>query len=145
MTAFMPDIDELVQLITHRLRFFLPFTVHHGDFHNILISIIFSLIIATILIPFGIRFLDGLICSAIGIAAHFFEDALVYKIGYAFLWPLTTQEFGLGILSENRNFFGIANDITLAIGIILFIGAIYVRTRVEGRLWWKIFLRGGTG
>jgi hypothetical protein len=141
--AFVPDIDGFVHFILHILRFSLPFNVHHGDFHNIMILIIFSLIIATILTPFGIRFFDGLICSAIGFAAHLFEDALVYKIGYAFFWPITTEVFGIGILSEDRNFFGIANNFTLALGIILLIGVIYLRTRVQGIQWWRQFLNSG--
>jgi hypothetical protein len=53
----------------------------------------------------GIRFIDGFICSAIGIAAHFFEDGLVEKPAYAFLWPLTTQNLGIGIMNVTPHIF----------------------------------------
>ena len=69
-------------------------TIQHGDLHNILLLIGFSVLFATVLHLFGIRFTDALICSAVGIAAHFIEDALVYHPAYAFLWPITTQTFG---------------------------------------------------
>jgi hypothetical protein len=120
-----------------------PVAIHHGDFHNMLLLIVFSLLFAVILYRFGIRFFDGLICSAIGIAAHFFEDALVFKPAYAFLWPITTQQFGIGIITATPNIFGIANSTVLLIAILLLAGAVLLRTLVEGTGWWRVFFQGG--
>jgi membrane-bound metal-dependent hydrolase YbcI (DUF457 family) len=141
--AFVPDVDLVLEKMHVLTRFGYPVIIHHGDLHNIFVLMVFSLLFAVILRWFGIRFIDGLICSAIGIAAHFFEDALVYQPAYAFLWPITTQVFGIGIIQETRNIFGIASSTVLLIGIILLIGAVLVRTLIEGRGWWRVFLHGG--
>jgi len=141
--AFVPDIDVVLQGFHRLTRRVFTVTIQHGDLHNILLLIGFSVLFAMVLHLFGIRFTDGLICSAVGIAAHFIEDALVYNPAYAFLWPITTQTFGIGIMEETRNIFWIANSTVLLIGMILFSGAVLLRTFIEGRGWWQVFLKGG--
>jgi len=142
--AFVPDIDSILERSPATLpRIIVPGTIHHGDMHTILALIVFSLLIAAVLQWFGIRLIDGLVCSAIGIAAHFFEDALVYNPSYTFLWPITSRAFEIGILEGPRNLFGIANSSVVLIGICLLLLAVLVRTRVEGTGWWRVFLRGG--
>jgi membrane-bound metal-dependent hydrolase YbcI (DUF457 family) len=142
--AFVPDIDSILERSPEALpRIIVPGTIHHGDLHTILALIIFSLLIAKVLQWFNIRFIDGLICSAIGLAAPLFEDALVYNPSYPFLWPITSHVFSTGILEGPRNLFGIANSTVVFIGIILIVCAVLVRTLVEGPGWWRVFLRGG--
>jgi hypothetical protein len=141
--AFIPDIDFALERIHVWTRLDVPFEIHHGDLHNVLFLIVFSLVIAGILRYAGIRFVDGLICSAIGIAAHFFADLLVFDPAYAFLWPFTSTIFSLGILKGPLNFFGIANDTVLIIGMFLLGAALLVRTLIEGTGWWRVFFRGG--
>jgi len=141
--AFIPDIDFALERIQGRIWLDFPFEIHHGDLHNVLFLIVFSLLFAGVLRYFGIRFIDGLICSAIGIAAHFCEDLLVFNPAYAFLWPFTSKIVSWGILKGHLNFFWIANDTVLLVGILLLAGAVLVRTLVEGRGWWRVFLRGG--
>jgi membrane-bound metal-dependent hydrolase YbcI (DUF457 family) len=141
--AFIPDIDYALELIQKWAWLESPLRIHHGNLHNILFLLVFSLLLAGVLRYFGIRFIDGLICSAIGIAAHFFEDILVLNPAYAFLWPFSTKIFGLGIMDKTRNLFWIANDTVLLIGIILLAGAVLVRTLVEGTGWWRVFILGG--
>jgi len=141
--AFVPDIDVILQRMHMLTRIGFPLVIRHGDLHNILLLIVFSLLLAACLVFFGIRFIDGLICSAIGIAVHFFEDILVLNPAYAFLWPYSTKIFGLGIMDKTRNLFGIANSTVLLAGIILLAGAVLLRTLIEGTDWWRVFLRGG--
>jgi membrane-bound metal-dependent hydrolase YbcI (DUF457 family) len=141
--AFIPDIDYALELIQKWAWLESPLRIHHGNLHNVLFLIVFSFMFAGVLRYFGIRFIDGLICSAIGIAAHFCEDLLVFNPAYAFLWPYSPKIFGLGILENTRNLFWIANDTVLLIGLILLAGAVLVRTLVEGTGWWRVFLRGG--
>jgi hypothetical protein len=142
--AFVPDIDAILERSPAALpRIFVPGTIHHGDMHTILLLMVCSLLIAAVLQWFGIRFIDGLLCSAIGIAAHFFEDALVYNPSYTFLWPITSYAFRIGILEGPRNLFGVANSSVVLIGIILLVLAVLVRTLVEGTDWWRLFLQGG--
>jgi membrane-bound metal-dependent hydrolase YbcI (DUF457 family) len=142
VVAFVPDIDLTLQTLHELIQRTFPFTIHHGDFHNILFLIVFSLILAAVLCQFGVRFIDGFICSSIGIAAHFLEDALVFKPAYAFLWPFTSHIFGIGIMTETPDFFGIANSIVMLIGIILLTVAVLVRTHVEGRKWLGNYFSG---
>ena len=141
--AFVPDIDVILQRMHMLTRIGFPLVIRHGNLHNILLLIVFSLLLAAFLVFFGIRFIDGLICSAIGIAAHMFEDALVFNPAYAFLWPITSQKFGIGIMQETRDIFGIASSTVLLIGIILLAGSVLLRTFIEGTGWWRMFLHGG--
>ena len=98
----------------------------HGGFHNIAIMVIFGVIMAFLLHPLGIKFIEAFVYSVIGFGAHLFEDALVYRVGYRFLWPFSSKVMGLGILTQIqseeyyiRNFFGIANTGVLIIGLML--------------------------
>jgi membrane-bound metal-dependent hydrolase YbcI (DUF457 family) len=141
--AFIPDIDFALEKIQQWTRLDVPFEIHHGNLHNVLFLIIFSVLFAGILRYFGFRFIDMLICSVIGTAAHFFEDLLVFDPAYAFLWPFTSKIFSGGILQGSLNVFGIANSTVLLVGIILLYGALILRTRIEGTGWWRVFLQGG--
>jgi hypothetical protein len=145
LCAWAPDIDLLVNPVLNRLGFTLLYNGHritHGDFHNIAMMVIFGILMAFLLHPFGIKFFDGFFFSVIGFGAHLFEDALVYKVGYPFLWPLTSKVLGLGLLTEMqseefyiRNFFGIANTGVLITGLIFLSAAIIIRTYFEGKTW----------
>jgi hypothetical protein len=83
----------------------------------------FSLVIAAAASVIRISTWDAFVCAAIGIGAHFFEDALIADPAYRFFWPVSLQKFGIGILYETRNIFGIANSEVLLIGILLLSGA----------------------
>ena len=141
--AFVPDIDLLLQMMHESPSLDYRIIVQHGGFHNILMLVVFSLLIAAALSYLGFRFIDGLICSGIGIAAHLFEDALISPSAYAFLWPFTSKVYGIGIMREVPNVFGIANSTVLLVGFVLLAIALVVRTVVEGTGWEKVFLRGG--
>ena len=140
--AFVPDIDIGFQALGKIPGITLPFIVQHGDFHNILILIFFSIIIALAASAINMRTLDAFVCAAIGIGAHLFEDALIDNPAYRFFWPLSSQKFGIGILTETPDLV-IANSEVLLIGLLLLFGVIYLRTLIEGKEWWKIFLQGG--
>jgi hypothetical protein len=75
-----------------------------------------------------------------------FEDAFTYKPAYAILWPISTQKSGIGIMKETLTLFGIDGSTVLAVGMTLLIGALLVRTHVEGTVgWWRVFFKRGTG
>ena len=141
--AFVPDIDLGLQALSEIPGITLPFTVLHGDFHNIMALIFFSLIIAAAAYAIGMWFSDAFVCAVLGIAAHFFEDTLIADPAYSFFWPFSLEKFGIGIFTETPDILGIANSEVLLIGIIFLAGALCVRTLVEGRGWWKVFLQGG--
>jgi hypothetical protein len=140
--AFLPDLDEIGRTALAKNGLF-PVMIHHGDFHTLGNLLIISLVFSFLLHLAGIRYLDGFTCTAIGLGAHFFEDALVANPAYAFFWPLSSQKFGIGILPETGNFFGIADSTLLVTGLVFFILACALRTYIEGKGWTRTFLRLG--
>jgi hypothetical protein len=150
LCAWIPDIDLIANGVLNRVGFTLLFEGHritHGVFHNIAIMVIFGILMAFLLHPFGIRFFDAFFFAVVGFGAHLFEDALVYKEGYPFLWPLSSKILGLGLLpniltEENyvRNFYGIANTEVLIIGVVVLLVAIIIRTSVEGSTWIRWYM-----
>ena len=98
LCAWIPDIDLIANGVLNRFGFTLLFEGHkitHGVFHNITIMVIFGILMAFLLNPFGIRFFDAFFFSVIGFGAHLFEDALVYKVGYPYLWPFSPKIWDL--------------------------------------------------
>ena len=90
---------------------------------------------------------DALFFSLLGFGAHLFEDALVFKVGYPYLWPFSSQKLGIGliptIVSEEtyiRDFLGIANTDVLIIGVVFFLLAILIRTWYEGFSWIRWYM-----
>jgi membrane-bound metal-dependent hydrolase YbcI (DUF457 family) len=141
--AFVPDIDLGLQELSVIPGITLPFMVRHGDFHNILALIFFSVVIAAAASTARMWFSDAFVCAVIGIAAHFFEDALIADPAYRFFWPFSLQRYGIGIFTETPDVLGIANSEVLLFGFILLSVALCIRTLVEGKGWWKVFLQGG--
>lgn len=140
--AFVPDIDLGLQEFGKIPGITLPFVFLHGDFHNFWALIFFSLVVAVAASLIRMRMLDAFVCAAIGIGAHFFEDAMIANPAYAFFWPLSSQKFGIGVFTETHDLI-IANSEVLLVGLLVLIVAISIRTLVEGRGWWKVFLKGG--
>jgi hypothetical protein len=150
LVAFVPDIDFIANRVLTTFGFTLLFEGHritHGVFHNIAIMVIFGILMALLLHPFGIRFFDALFFTIIGFGAHLFEDALVYKVGYPYLWPFSSEDLGIGLLpniisEENyfRNFFGIASTEVLIVGVVFLLVALIIRTYVEGSTWIRWYM-----
>jgi len=151
--AWIPDFDMIAEKSLHKFGFEVLFegqTIHHGTFHTIAAMVIFSIFMAFLLHPFGIRFFDSLFFATVGFGAHLFEDALVYKVGYMFLWPISTKIVGLGLLPNMMNeeyyikdFFRVANTDVVIIGIAILIVAIIIRTYVEGPSWIRWYMPDG--
>ncbi len=150
LCAWIPDIDLIANRVLTSFGFTLLFEGHrisHGVFHNIAIMVLFGVLAAFLLHPFGIRFFDAFFFAVVGFGAHLFEDALVYKVGYPYLWPFSSEELGIGLLpnvlsEENyfRDFFGIANTEVLLIGIACLLVAILIRTWREGPSWVRWYM-----
>lgn len=138
----IPILNNFGFTLFHRLYYIL-----NPALHTIAMMIIFGIIVACLLHPFGIRFFDALFFSLIGFGAHLFEDALVYKVGYPYLWPFSSEDLGIGliptILSEDnyfRGFLGIANTDVLIIGVVFFLVATGIRTWYEGTSWIRWYM-----
>jgi hypothetical protein len=150
LCTYLPDLDKVIGRVIDHAGFTLLFQGHpiqHGAFHTIAMMVVFGIIVAFLLHPFGIRFFDGLLFAMIGVGAHLFEDALVYPSNYMYLWPIYPEKTGLAWLpmglneeSYSSNFFHLANTEVLVIGIILVIIAAAVRTYVEGYGWIRWYM-----
>lgn len=153
LVTYVPDLDKIAHFILYDFGILLLYqghTIHHGTFHTIAAMLIFGVIIAFLLHPFGIRFFDAFLFTIIGIGAHLFEDALVYPANYMYLWPLSDDKIGLAWLSSGlseesytSNFFHIANTEVLLIGLAFLAAAVLIRTRVEGPGWIRWYMPEG--
>lgn len=150
LVAYAPDIDTVADPLLQGMGFsvrFMGHPIHHGSFHTLAALLIFTVVFAFVVHPFGIRFSDALLFSAIGFGAHLFEDALVYPAHAMYFWPLLAEKTGLGWLSVttseeayNADFFHIANSNVLIVGIVFLLIAILVRTRFEGPAWIRWYM-----
>ena len=98
--------------------------IRHGYFHNVAVMLAYAVIVALLLHPVGVRLVDSFFFAAAGFGAHLFEDALVYKGGYAFFWPLSLQHYGIGAFEYTRDWYGVANTEVLVVGVIALLGAL---------------------
>ena len=152
LCTYIPDLDKIGDRLLNSIGFTVLFeghTIHHGTFHTVAAMLIFAVIIAFLLHPFGIRFFDAMIFTIIGFGANLFEDALVYPSNYMYLWPFSREKLGLALLpvggsEENytANFFHLANTEVLFIGLVFLVITILVRTWVEGPGWIRWYLPG---
>jgi len=124
----VPDLDFVVNRIMRFFHLSSPFILNHGDFHNIISLIFFSLVASLILHKYSkMHFGDALLCAMIGFSCHLIEDFVVYTDWYGYFYPWTLREYGVAILPETRNFYGIADTKILSLGIILVCIAILIR------------------
>jgi len=136
--AYLPDLDLFTEIALNKLGItLLVFGRHisHGAFHNIAFMFFFAILISLLLQTTGIKFRDSFIFSCIGFGAHLFEDALVYNPAYNFLWPVSNQNFGIGIVEYTNDWYGIANTEVLVVGLIAVIFCGSIRTVYEGKGW----------
>ena len=120
----VPDTDFIFQTLLLKVK--APYIIYHGDFHNILIMMSFSLVVGWIVSNYGITFRDGFICSCLGMCAHYVEDYVAYPPAYAYFYPFSTVEFGIDLIPETRNLI-VAGAEVMAIGVVLLAGAIIIR------------------
>lgn len=153
LCAFIPDLDKIADTLLRLFGFTVLFQgdrIHHGTFHTIAMMVIFGVMAAYFLHPFGIKFVDSLFFSIIGFGAHLLEDALVYPSGYMYLWPLISHRTGLGVLpgilseeSYQADILGIANREVLLIGLFLLIIVLIIRTSADGPAWIRFYMPDG--
>jgi len=137
-SSYAPDADMLAGSVLKHLGITLLVngsTISHGDFHNIAVLLIYAGGAALLLHPLGFRLADSFLFAGAGFAAHLLEDALVASPAYAFLWPLSSQSFGLGLFSYDPNFYYIADWEVLLVGVVFLELCFIIRTAYEGRGW----------
>jgi len=135
MTIF-PDTDLIISRIMTACNLSYPVIINHGDFHNLISLMFFSLVAALILSRYGMKFTDVFICSAIGFIAHFLEDWFVYLDCYSFFYPWSLRVYGLAIIPETGDLLGLAGVRVLLFGVVLLALAVGVRMYFDGK--WTI-------
>jgi hypothetical protein len=104
-SAYVPDIDMIVDAVLKKIGVTVLVygsPISHGNFHNIAVLLVYAVSVALLLHPIGIKLKDAFFFASIGFAAHMFEDALIASLAYPFLWPVSTQRFGIGIFNYSR-------------------------------------------
>jgi hypothetical protein len=139
-SAYVPDLDIVADGLLQRIG--ITVMVHgspirHGNFHNAAVMLAYAVFAALLLHPAGVRLVDSFFFAAAGFGAHLFEDALVYKGGYAFFWPLSNQHYGIGAFEYTRDWYGVANAEVLIVGVIALAGALV--------FWWVCEKKGWKG
>jgi len=143
-SAFAPDLDILAGYIFKQFDIGVLINgipLRHGNFHNIAVLFIFAGAVGLLLKLIGMKFKVSFMFAAIGFGAHIFEDVLVYNPGYAFLWPLSSHVFGIGIVDYKPDFYGIANTEVLIAGVIALLLCVTIRLFYEGNCGSKRFLK----
>ena len=138
VSAFVPDLDIISDSLLKKMGIITLIygnPIAHGHFHNLAILTLYAISVAFILHPIGFKFVDSIFFAGIGFAAHLFEDALVYKQGYPYFWPLVHQHLGIGLVHYTPNFHGIADKEVLMIGLSLLVSSAILRTAYEGTGW----------
>jgi len=139
-SAYSPDIDMIADTVLKKIGVTVLVygsPISHGNFHNIAVLLAYAVSVALLLHPIGIKLVDSFFFAGMGFAAHMFEDALIANPAYPFLWPVSTQRFGIGIFNYSRDWFGIADKEVLVIGLILVMSFAILRTAYEGKGWIK--------
>ncbi|WP_369425343.1 metal-dependent hydrolase [Methanothrix sp.] len=137
-SAYAPDADMFADQVLSGIGISLLVNgspISHGDFHNIAIMLIYAGCVALSLHPLGFRLADSFLFAGAGFAAHLLEDALVAAPAYAFLWPLSSSRFGIGMFSYSPDFYGIADREVLLAGVVFLELIFIMRTMYEGRGW----------
>lgn len=139
-SAYAPDIDYVVNYISKKIGIVILAYgryIEHGDFHNILVLILYAILIALLLNTINIKMKDSFILANIGFGLHLFEDALVFNPGYRFFWPISDKIYGIGLMTNyngHADFYGIANTNVLIIGVILVILSICIKYIFDNNL-----------
>jgi membrane-bound metal-dependent hydrolase YbcI (DUF457 family) len=135
-SAFAPDFDIVAGELFKKLDMNILINgapIRHGDFHNIAFLLLFATAAALVLRLGGMKFGDSFLFAGVGFGAHMFEDAFVYNPGYAFLWPLSEQRFGIGLFDYKPDLYGIASTDVLIVGVILMVLCGGIRAFYEGK------------
>lgn len=143
-SAFAPDLDIISGYILKQFDIGVLINgtpLKHGDFHNFAVLLIFAGIVGLLFKTAGMKFKDSFMFAGIGFSVHIFEDVLVYNPGYAFLWPLSTHVFGIGIIDYKPDWYGIANTEVLIGGLILVLLCVAIRMIYEGKFALKITIK----
>lgn len=138
ISAYAPDSDIIFDFLRKTTGLPMLISGHpitHSAFHNIAALTLFSICMAFLLNFLGFKFLDSVVFACVGFGAHLLEDALVFSNDYAYFWPLEPSRTGIGLFDYSLNFYELADNEVLIIGLALLFISIILRTVFEGPRW----------
>jgi hypothetical protein len=133
-SVYAPDTEKILRILGIVLFEGYP-TLQQIPLHSVGVLVLFALAVGLVLLPFHFRFWEAALFAGIGFAAHLFEDAIVYNPAYPFFWPFSSETYSIAVIEYSKNFYGIANNTVLLVGIILVILAAAIRVAYEGKDW----------
>lgn len=141
---FIPDTDYIVRIGIEQVTRAQSF-IQHGDFHNVLVLFLASIIIGGIIARvFKYEYIDTILCFAIGFTAHMLEDAFVYSTSYSYLAPFSWKVQHTGILLSTRDIFfkGILVGSTnvMFVGFMFLSLMILIRCSIQGHGWLNTYI-----
>jgi membrane-bound metal-dependent hydrolase YbcI (DUF457 family) len=138
ITSWLPDIDYVVQSLWYNIyqctAILCPIMIRHGDFHNIMVIILLSIIFGYLIYKYcNVLLKDAILCVGIGCIAHLVEDITVYDKTYRLLYPMSNIQFyNLNLINESRNILGIGDSNIIAIGIFILLCFCIIKFMVDG-------------
>jgi hypothetical protein len=140
LVAFLPDSDYAVR---EGLEIIFPHTralIQHGDFHNIVMLLVFTVFIGYLISRVTkVKLDDAMLCVFLGVLLHFLCDAFVYTISYPFFAPISSisAEVGFFVAKENVKIgsFPIVSTNIFASGLVVLAIAVAFRVHVQGLGW----------
>ena len=138
-SAWILDIDYLIQFVCYDIvynntKIVLPLMIRHGDFHNIFMIVILSIIFGWVCVKyFNENIYDAMICIGIGGSVHYICDIMVYDNWYNLFYPFgDSLSRGFAILPETRNIFGIGDWTILTVGLGMLIWVCLLKFSIDG-------------
>jgi membrane-bound metal-dependent hydrolase YbcI (DUF457 family) len=140
IAAAIPDSDYVVRVGLERAFSMRPALIQHGDFHNIVMLLVFTVFLGYIISRISrVKLEDAMVCVFLGVLLHFACDAYVYVKSYPFFAPFSSKSAEAGIFIAKENIMvgdiGIASTNIISLGLIFLAIAVLIRIRVQGWRW----------
>lgn len=132
-TAYILDTDYIAQYTEYILiKLFHThsktlYVIHHGDFHNIFMICVFTIILGYVYKVYYGDFTWGLICAGIGSSFHLICDFVVYNRDYYIYMPFNhIPTHAWNIIPETYNLGMFGDTKIIMIGILFILLAIII-------------------
>lgn len=136
-SAWAPDIDYVLQSITHPFAGITHFCIIHGQFHTIWALLAFAAIIAYLFNKYKqMDWKEVFACASIGYAVHVICDFFVYDTVIEPLFPfIKCVIWTCPVINEFGSFYGIGEKSLLLWGCVFIFMAILIKFHYSESKW----------
>jgi membrane-bound metal-dependent hydrolase YbcI (DUF457 family) len=136
-SCWAPDIDYILQSITHPLSYITHFCIIHGQFHTLWGLLAFAAIIAYLFNKYkGMDWKPVFACAAIGYTTHITCDFFVYDTVIEPLFPVfNCVLWTCPIIDEFGSFYGIGELSIYLWGIMFLIISVMIKFTLSESKW----------